>query len=465
MTQAGDFGAVGDGITDDTDALQHALDEGVGELRLPRGDYRITRPLKLELARIGRTAICGEGGVPRILMEGPGPALLITGTHTATADPKSFAEQVWLRERMPMIRDLEIVGKHPEADGIQIVGVMQPTITGVLLRQLRHGIHLATRARNVLISHCHIYHNTGVGIYLDGVNLHQTILSACHISYCRLGGIRIERSEIRNLQITGNDIEYNNNGGHGIPDADGVPTAEIWLDASAGSIREGTISSNTIQATYSPNGANLRLIGDPVAANARIGMIAITGNLIGSQWVNVHMTDVQDISLTGNTIYSGHHRNLLLENCSRITVGSNTFGHNADYGIQRELCTGLTLRNCADSVLTGNIIQDCQTGRHQFPQAPELQREALVELFNCRNVTLCSCQILESAPCGIRLDQCSEISLLGLTISDRRDPPLQKNGILWTGPAPHSLISACRILGCLESPVLGPVTPQNVPSP
>jgi hypothetical protein len=130
VTQAGDFGAVGDGVTDDTDALQHALDEGVGELRLPRGDYRIMRSLKLDLARIGRTAISGEGGVPRILMEGPGPALLITGTHTATADPKSFAEQVWLRERMPMIRDLEIVGRHPEADGIQIVGVMQPTITG-----------------------------------------------------------------------------------------------------------------------------------------------------------------------------------------------------------------------------------------------------------------------------------------------------------------------------------------------
>jgi hypothetical protein len=115
--------------------------------------------------------------------------------------------------------------------------------------------------------------------------------------------------------------------------------------------------------------------------------------------------------------------------------------------------------------MTGNIIQDCQTGRHQFPQAPELQREGLVELFHCRNVTLSSCQILESAPCGIRLDQCSEISLLGLTISDRREPPLLKIGIHWTGLAPHSLISACRILGCLETAVSAPITPQNNPAP
>jgi signal transduction histidine kinase len=31
-------------------------------------------------------------------------------------------------------RDVEIAGTHPEADGIRIEGVMQPTISGVLLR-------------------------------------------------------------------------------------------------------------------------------------------------------------------------------------------------------------------------------------------------------------------------------------------------------------------------------------------
>ncbi|MFM7830428.1 MAG: glycosyl hydrolase family 28-related protein, partial [Planctomycetaceae bacterium] len=76
MAQAADFGAAGDGVTDDTEALQHAIDESVGEVCLPRGDYRITRPLLVVLSSVGRTSIRGESGTCRILMDGPGPAII-----------------------------------------------------------------------------------------------------------------------------------------------------------------------------------------------------------------------------------------------------------------------------------------------------------------------------------------------------------------------------------------------------
>lgn len=459
MTQAGDFGAVGDGVTDDTEALQHAIDEGVGELLLPRGNYRITRSLVITLAETGRTSICGESGTATIRMEGPGPAIVIRGTHAGTADPASFQPGIWERERMTMIRNLEISGQHPEADGIRLQGAVQPTVTGVLLRNLRNGIEITERARNVLISHCHIYFNTGVGIWLNAVNLHQTIISSSHISYCRLGGIRVEKSEVRNLQITGNDIEYNNNRAHKVPDADAVPTAEIYLDASEGSIREGTISSNTIQATYSPNGANIRIIGQQFESNGKVGMLSISGNLIGSQWVNVHVTAAQGLSISGNCIYSGHHRNILLEDCSQVTVGDNSLGHNTDYGVARELCTGVTLLRCRDSLFTGNLLQDCQTGQHQFPDAPELQRDALLELTECRNITVSNCQILDSAPYGVRLHDCQEMMLTGLAIADRREPPLQQVALKWTGIAENSIVSQCRFAGCTQQTVDSPVQP------
>ena len=49
MVQVRDFGAAGDGRQDDTEALQHALEEGDGTLHLAKGTYRITKPLVLDL--------------------------------------------------------------------------------------------------------------------------------------------------------------------------------------------------------------------------------------------------------------------------------------------------------------------------------------------------------------------------------------------------------------------------------
>ena len=265
MSNVQNFGATGDGQTDSTDAIQHAVNDGDGVLEFPRGDYRITRSIEVDLTKRPRSrmAIHGNGGVARLVMEGEGAALLIRAGHKATADPTGFRPEEWQHERMPTIDGLEIIGRNAKADGIRIEGVMQPTLTRLLLRELRTGIHVAKRARNLLIDHCHIYHNTGIGVHLDNVNLHQACITGSHISYCRLGGIRIENSEIRNLQITGNDIEYNNNKAHQkkFPDADAIPTAEIYIDVGEGSVREGTIASNTLQATYSPGGANIRFVG------------------------------------------------------------------------------------------------------------------------------------------------------------------------------------------------------------
>ena len=45
MSNVTRFGATGDGKSDDTDAIQHALDNGDGVLHFPPGTYRITKPI------------------------------------------------------------------------------------------------------------------------------------------------------------------------------------------------------------------------------------------------------------------------------------------------------------------------------------------------------------------------------------------------------------------------------------
>jgi hypothetical protein len=49
-----DFGAVGDGVTDDTAAIQAALDSGAKLILLPRGDYKITSTLTIPTSVILR---------------------------------------------------------------------------------------------------------------------------------------------------------------------------------------------------------------------------------------------------------------------------------------------------------------------------------------------------------------------------------------------------------------------------
>ena len=165
MSNVRRFGASGDGETDDTESIRHALQDGDGVLRFPPGSYRISQTIEIDLEKRGPVAINGTGGTARVIMAGRGPAFRFVGTHDGTGDPHSVAGNVYPDQRLPTIKNIEIEGAHPQADGLQLVKTMQSLLEGVMIRRCRHGIHLTQRNRNVLISHCHIYHNTGVGIF------------------------------------------------------------------------------------------------------------------------------------------------------------------------------------------------------------------------------------------------------------------------------------------------------------
>ena len=45
MSNVRDFGAKGDGISDDTKAIEDALAKGDGTLQFPKGDYLITHTI------------------------------------------------------------------------------------------------------------------------------------------------------------------------------------------------------------------------------------------------------------------------------------------------------------------------------------------------------------------------------------------------------------------------------------
>ena len=432
MSNVRNFGATGDGTVDDTQAIRHALEAGDGMLRFPRGTYRITETIDIDLQGSGPHAIDGTGGTARLIMAGPGPAFRLVGTHGGTGDPSSAKGNVTADQRMPTVANMVIEGEHPEADGIELVKTLQLVVQGILVRHCRHGIRLVQRNRNVLITDSHVYFNRGAGIYLDQVNLHQINITGSHISYNRLGGIRIEGSEVRNLQITGNDIEYNNHKEH---KSDPVPTAEIYVDCSqpGASVNEITIASNTIQATASPGGANIRIIDSAGGQEFEPRLWAITGNIIGSQQNNVHLTRCHGMTLSGNCIYSCAERNLLVEDSHHIALSGNVFRrHTPSMG------TGVRLVGCHDIAFSGCSIHD---------EHPEGQPTgaSLLELVDCQRINVSGCQLTDGVPYGVDSVDCSGVLITGCTIQDTRNKPKSQSAIRFAGTGQGNLIAASSI--------------------
>ena len=443
MSNVRDFGALGDGRNDDTDAIAHALADGDGLIEFPRGDYRITRTLTIEPNKTGRIGISGQGGTAKIVMAGAGPAFHFIGTHDSTADPGGFKPPVWMRQRMPTVMNLEIEGAHPEADGLLIEGIMQPTLEGVLLRRLRDAVRIRSRARNVLISHCHIYDNSQCGIHLDNVNLHQVIITGSHISYNMVAGIKIVGGQVRNVEITGNDIEYN----YDRRKKELKDSADILIDCrpEGSSVNEMTIASNTIQAVPSPGGANIRVLGNEENDTNSAGMLAISGNLIGSQETNIHLVRACSTVLSGNMIYGAHKRNVQIEDSRNIVLGTNSIDHNTDLNLDRQLATGVRIVGSQDITLSGIQIKDALAGKHTHPDAAPLERSALVEIVDCQRVTATGLHVIDGVPYGIDVSNSSDVNITACTILEAREEKLSTAAVRWTGKGTGNMLAQCRI--------------------
>jgi len=447
MSNVQRFGAVPNGKTDATEAIQHAVSEGDGILNFPRGDYLIPKPIEIPLDECDRTAIDGLGGTAKIIMAGPGPAFHFVGTHGGTAGPDTFKDRIWQHQRMPTVCNIEIEGRHEQASGLLFEGVMQPTLQGVLCRELFDGMRFTGRCRNVVISACHIYNNRNIGIFFDRLDLHQAIINASHISYNPVSGICLKECGIRNLQITGNDIEYNHS-----EEVDG--SADILIDCSTerATVREATISSNTIQAKYSPNGANIRVLGFSPKENHHAGMLTISGNLIGSQQTNIHLKSCRGIVVSGNVVYSGHDRNLVVESSRNIVVGSNCFDHNPGY-FDKSISTGVRIVDSTNVQLTGISIQDSSAGKTTVDLAKQFPRKGLLELIRSDRIGINGCQFFDGAPTGIYAEDCSDVLLSGSTLVDHEAVKPRENMIRWKGAGQRNFISGCHIGRGTENPL------------
>jgi len=407
---------VGDGQADDTAALQKLVDTQ-GSVRLAKGRYKLTKTITVDLAKLGAAGISSDG-TATLIMAGPGPALKIIGTHGGTAAPKSFKPETWA-QRTPVVQGLEIVGAHAEADGIEANGTMQLTLSRLTIRECRHGIRLAVRNRNVVIADCHLYRNRGVGLFLDHVNLHQTNVTGCHISYNLGGGIVAAGGEVRNLHVGSCDIEANH-------DENGPPSANIFLDSTGGSIAEVAITGCTIQHTHkAPGSANIRIFGagkDPSLLrregreHTREGHVTIVGNVFSDVQVNLEIRQARGVTVSANTFWEGFAHDLLVEDSQNVVITGNNFDRNPRYlvngnGLAEK--NGVLLRRVADSAFSGNVV----VGVHG--------QEAAVDVEDGTRLRITDNSILDSDGHALRLTRLSRSLVSGNLLRDDRPAGLR----------------------------------------
>ncbi|MFZ4764815.1 MAG: right-handed parallel beta-helix repeat-containing protein [Roseimicrobium sp.] len=406
-----DFGVIGDGQADDTAAIQQAVDSGLGSIFFPKGIYQLTKTVTIDLDKTGFTSLTGDG-TAKIVMAGSGPAFHFVGTHGGTADPVSVKPHVWERQRAPMVRGLEITAAagNFEADGIEATGTMQLTVTEMVIHDLRHAVHFTTRNRNILLSGCHFYHNTGCGVFYDRVNLHQSNIVGCHISYCAGGGIVFRGGEVRNVHIGTCDIESNM-----APDA--APSANVLIDCAEGSTAEVAITGCTLQHnSKSPGSANIRVLGAGVTstkndAPTQEGHIAITGNVFSDVMTNIHLDHARGVSITGNTFWEGFEHDLLIEHSQGIVIGPNDFDRNPRYVVNGNWAkdwNGLVFRDCADCKLSGFLVKGVWA------------KPAAVLLEKCDRFTVRDLSILDCDGIGLWMKDCTRCMVSDCLIRDDR---------------------------------------------
>ena len=419
FVRAADLASVADGKADAAPVIQQMIDAGGGALVLPKGVYRLSQSIVIDLDKVGRTSLNGQG-VARLVMAGSGAAVKVVGTHLqGSAAPDSLKDNVWDRQLMPLIDGLEIVGEHAEADGIEAIGTHEITITRTTVHHCRHAVHLVERNRNVIINACHLYKNSGIGVFYDNVNLHQSNITGTHISYCAGGGVVSRAGNVRNVQISGCDIESN-------MAADAPPAANVLLDSTGGSIGEVAITGCTLQhSSKSPGGANVRIIGagdDPSLERrtggkfTREGNVTIADNVFSDVQINVDITDARGVTITGNTFWEGFQHDLRLKNSSHIVIANNNFDRNPRYlvnGFNAAENNGILISASEDCSFQGNVV----SGVHR--------QRAAVDLVDCSRFNIAHNTILDSDGVGIRLENVRRSLIADNIIRDDREGDLK----------------------------------------
>lgn len=356
------FGAVGDGVTDDTAAIQAAINAST-DLFLPAGTYIISNiDLKSDFRFIGvgtlkaKPSTTGQlirlNGVNNTTIRG------ITVNADSTNSPSmSFTVYVYGSSYNVTLDDLVINNSNSHgisfrdaadrlANTVSVISDCKINTTGVS----GYGIEVQD-SKDVTVKGCHVYNTGSHGIFVYGTTSLVTDnvnVSDCFVDAAGRSGIistyilsttnyGVGRLSINNCRVT-------NSGENGI----GIQAATGIIDGCTSTGNGSLVSHQGILVNSD------RIVVSNNSSNNNSG-------------VGIDVGDGKDVSVIGNIVESNGLIGIEVNSCEGTVVKSNVLKSNMSNGasgISASLKAGILIHkgaafsgDCIDTVIEGNCIR------------------------------------------------------------------------------------------------------------
>lgn len=308
----GKWGAVGDGITDDTQAIQAAVDSIDGGVLFfrPGAIFKVSDTISIDTSKV--KGIIGNNAT--IITDSDIDILHISGgLETGTANPGSDDTEAEEGSMAFFIRGLKITSSPTLSvgTGLKLTGTFGVIIESCHIYKVNIGICITERNRNIIISGNHIWNCRSYGIHYDHTNCHQSIINNNHISYAKTL-LFFDNGDVHNIQIVGNDIEggysQDSNFDNAIKVLAYEPNTQIsQIQITGNSIEEHGVGNSLIYMYRNKFESEQLEEGE---AQPYIGIWEIVGNeLSGSKECNIELHSASIGVISNNTMlvpYDGY---------------------------------------------------------------------------------------------------------------------------------------------------------------
>lgn len=327
------FGAVGDGETDDSAAIQAAADSisGKAALAFSAGKrYRLGSTVSIDVRNVRLI----QGNNAYIINDTGDVGLEIYGTKEPGGDGPEAPHQHKDKDQewSTIIEGLQVYSTTSTYSGIgiQLHSQFEPIVTNCHFFNNNHGLEIGFQVDNLVIDNCNFWDNRTSNIHFnDEVNSHQIVIGNCHINYAKHSIFVDSGARVYNLHLAGVNMEAQAEQQDGFENFIYNEGKLVEMHIAASTFQDHNIGTDALikllgntrrismAATYISN-----TDGDGVVIDSwNLSHIAIGSCLFeGIVGDAVSVTDGEDVSITGGVYREIGGDAVVVDTTDRVNV-------------------------------------------------------------------------------------------------------------------------------------------------